>query len=298
MRYQDSEEALAALLSERRHLLDIAYWLLGSSELAEEIVAEAYGRWYALDDAERCHVDHPRWWLARATGSICLAKLASPWADRQHDPGAWLPEPAPPAAPAVTVRVGSSDDRFAPDEAVDRELLGFLDSLVPAERAAFVLHEILDMSGAAVADVAGRPPEECVVLVCGRSPPGPRSGYGRDGGQGARCRRPGYRAGMRGPGRCDTDRTARDGCHGVLRWWWKDSRRSSPTAWRPHRRAQPARSGARDRRPRTVGQRKHRTGGALRWPDSRGHHLDVRARRACQVCVVMNPDTLRSWNRG
>src|SRR4051794_8536393 len=44
---------IADLLDERRHLLDLAYWMLGSTGEAESVVDETYGRWYGLSDAAR-----------------------------------------------------------------------------------------------------------------------------------------------------------------------------------------------------------------------------------------------------
>ncbi|MEV1070162.1 RNA polymerase subunit sigma, partial [Streptomyces sp. NPDC050263] len=44
---------IGELLDERRYLLDVAYWMLGSAGEAESVVEETYLRWYGLSDAER-----------------------------------------------------------------------------------------------------------------------------------------------------------------------------------------------------------------------------------------------------
>lgn len=61
--------SLAEMLDERRHLVDIATWMFGSTAAAEEIVQETYRRWYVLDDGERAAIALPRAWLTRVAGA-------------------------------------------------------------------------------------------------------------------------------------------------------------------------------------------------------------------------------------
>lgn len=68
------DPALAELLAERRHLEDVATWLTGSGEVADE----AYQAWYALGPADRVAVASPADWLTRAVGRACLHRLAVP----------------------------------------------------------------------------------------------------------------------------------------------------------------------------------------------------------------------------
>ncbi|PSM37589.1 RNA polymerase subunit sigma [Streptomyces dioscori] len=65
---------IAELLDERRHLLDIAFWVTGDSGAAEEVVAETYRRWYALSAPERRCVTAPRAWLVQVGGAVCLSR--------------------------------------------------------------------------------------------------------------------------------------------------------------------------------------------------------------------------------
>ncbi|MFF2993286.1 RNA polymerase subunit sigma [Streptomyces sp. NPDC057950] len=69
---------LAELLDERRYLLDVACWMLGSAGAAEHVVDETYRRWYGLPDAARGRIEVPRSWLAKTAGGICLGRLTGP----------------------------------------------------------------------------------------------------------------------------------------------------------------------------------------------------------------------------
>ncbi|MGW2049831.1 RNA polymerase subunit sigma, partial [Streptomyces sp. NPDC001858] len=125
---------IGELLDERRFLLDLAYWMLGSADEAESVVEEAYSRWYGLSDAERAEITEPRSWLAKTAGGICLSRLPLP--DLTPDPpGEWADEWADDCA-----------ERDLEGEEVSRVLLAALDSLTPAERAAFVLNDVFGMT--------------------------------------------------------------------------------------------------------------------------------------------------------
>lgn len=117
---------IAELLNERRYLLNIAYWMLGSTGEAESVVDESYRRWYGLSSAARRQITAPRPWLAKTVGGICL--------DRLPDRGA--------AGRRRSVRT-QAQDAEGPKQRLEEEvtwvLLNALDSLSPAERAAFVL---------------------------------------------------------------------------------------------------------------------------------------------------------------
>ncbi|WP_105969012.1 sigma-70 family RNA polymerase sigma factor family protein [Streptomyces geranii] len=132
---------IAELLDERRYLLDVAYWMLGSPGGAERVVEETYRRWYALTDAERHRITAPRSWLAKTAGGICLGRLALPRAGTPEVAGARL------------------------EEEVGRVLLHALNLLSPAERAAFVLNDVFGLAPEAVADVVGRTEPECAELA-------------------------------------------------------------------------------------------------------------------------------------
>ncbi|MEU1736177.1 hypothetical protein [Streptosporangium sp. NPDC020145] len=94
-----SAGTLTEMLNERRHLIEIALWMLGSEPLADRIVQETYRRWYSLDEAERGAITVPRAWLTKVAGGICLELLAAP--APAPAPGVAAPEHRPePVGPA------------------------------------------------------------------------------------------------------------------------------------------------------------------------------------------------------
>ncbi len=151
---------------ERRQLLGLAYRLLGSAVDAEDAVQEAYVRLYRLDPEARAKIDAPGAWLMTATGRICLDILGSARARRERYVGEWLPEPLPGSDP-VAGRVASTDpaDRVSMDESVSMALMVVLDTLTPAERVAFVLHDVFQYSFAEIAEIVGRTPQACRQLA-------------------------------------------------------------------------------------------------------------------------------------
>lgn len=149
MDFSDDAVPIAELLDERRHLLDVALWMVGGSAEAEAVVDEAYRRWFELPEAARAAVDEPGAWLVRTVGGICLARLA----DSAGSPG---PVGADPARPQVGVEL---------EQEIGEVLLTALDALSPAERAAFVLNGCFGMTLGTVADVVGRSEPECAELA-------------------------------------------------------------------------------------------------------------------------------------
>ncbi|UGT39806.1 RNA polymerase sigma factor SigJ [Nocardia yamanashiensis] len=157
---------LEAVMGERRQLLNLAYRLLGSLAEAEDVVQETYTRWYGLTERQRREVTTPGAWLTTVAGRICLDLLGSARARRERYVGEWIPEPVPdrdewlggtvPADPA---------DRVTLDESISMAFLVVLDSLTPAERVAFVLHDVFRYSFAEIADIVGRSPGACRQLA-------------------------------------------------------------------------------------------------------------------------------------
>ncbi|WP_328935847.1 MULTISPECIES: sigma factor [unclassified Streptomyces] len=141
----DDGMPIAELLDERRHLLDVAYWMLGRSQDADGVVAEAYRCWYGLSSGHRARLTDPRSWLVRTVGGICLDRLA-------------------PAGRARPGQDGTAPPRDLEGE-VSQALLQALDSLSPAERAAFVLNHVFRMAPGTVADIVGQTERECGELA-------------------------------------------------------------------------------------------------------------------------------------
>ncbi|MFI6579620.1 sigma factor-like helix-turn-helix DNA-binding protein [Embleya sp. NPDC050493] len=150
--HADDAVPIAELLEERRYLLDVANWMLGGAREAEGVIAEAYGCWYGLSDRARAEITTPRSWLARTVGGICLARLALPGSERSRAAGERAGEIGAVAYATLEREVGAV-------------LLSTLDSLSPAERAAFVLSDVFGMAPGAVADIVGRSEGECAELA-------------------------------------------------------------------------------------------------------------------------------------
>ncbi|MFF3110209.1 RNA polymerase sigma factor SigJ [Kitasatospora sp. NPDC057904] len=152
------------IAGERRQLLNIAYRLLGSLAESEDAVQEAYARWYALPGGRRDEIVSPGAWLTTVTGRICLDVLGSARARRERYVGAWLPEPLP-DRPQRENGQESLADQIVLDESVAMAFLVVLESMTPAERVAFVLHDVFRYPFAEIADVLGRTPAACKQLA-------------------------------------------------------------------------------------------------------------------------------------
>jgi RNA polymerase sigma factor (sigma-70 family) len=166
------DPALAALIGERRQLTGLAYRLLGSLSEAEDAVQETYARWYALSRPEQDAIESPGAWLNRVASRICLDQLRSARARRERYVGEWIPEPLPGQADWVSggpPGAAASDpaDRVTLDESVSMAFLVVLESMSPAERVAFILHDVFRYPFADIAEVVGRTPAACRQLASG-----------------------------------------------------------------------------------------------------------------------------------
>ncbi|WP_337002917.1 MULTISPECIES: RNA polymerase sigma factor SigJ [unclassified Microbacterium] len=145
--------------AERRSLLALAYRMLGTVADAEDAVQETYVRWYRMPQHERADILNPAAWLTRVAGRICLDMLGSARARREHYVGPWLPEPLPRDSPFAASASLDPLDRVTLDDTVGMALLVVLESLTPAERVAFVLHDVFGVPFAEIAETVGRSPE-------------------------------------------------------------------------------------------------------------------------------------------
>ncbi|MFE5710856.1 RNA polymerase sigma factor SigJ [Streptomyces sp. NPDC056501] len=152
-----------SVVGERRHLTNLAYRLLGSLAEAEDAVQETYTRWYAMSPREQAAIAAPGAWLTTVAGRICLDVLGSARARRESYVGAWIPEPLPDRAEWA----GGDDpaDRITLDESVSMAFLVVLESMTPAERVAFVLHDVFRYPFAEIAEIIGRTPAACRQLA-------------------------------------------------------------------------------------------------------------------------------------
>lgn len=142
----------ALWLKHRSRVLDVSYRMLGTLTDAEDAMQETFIRLmrtdvHAIEDAEG--------WLITVAGRVCLDMLRAS-ATRRRYVGPWLPEPlvehlqrGPASDPAEHVTL---------DDTVRIALLTVLHTLSPAERVAFVLHDLFGLTFEAISEIVGRSP--------------------------------------------------------------------------------------------------------------------------------------------
>jgi RNA polymerase sigma-70 factor, ECF subfamily len=134
----------------RPYLLRVAYSHLGSLSEAEDIVQEA---WLRLGRTRPDRIRDLRAWLTTVVSRLALDALTSARARREQYVGPWLPEPLVEPDPG-----DDPADRVELDESVSMALLVVLESLSPAERSAFLLHDVFGYAFTEVAEIVGRTP--------------------------------------------------------------------------------------------------------------------------------------------
>jgi RNA polymerase sigma-70 factor (ECF subfamily) len=149
-----AEEAAAAFDELRPRLVGVAYGLLGSLAEAEDVVQEA---WIRLQGSDLAAIRDLGGWLVTTTSRIALDVLRSARARRETYVGPWLPEPVE-TAPDPADTLGLADT-------VSWAMLVVLETLSPAERAAFVLHDVFGLSFPEVGEALGRAPAACRKLA-------------------------------------------------------------------------------------------------------------------------------------
>lgn len=165
----DGDPMLRAVMGERRALLNLAFRMLGSSYDAEDVVQDTYARWYAMSEAEQQTIRSPMAWLVRVASRICLDQLASARRRRERYIGEWLPEPIPDEprwdSTGRQGRAADPADNVTLDESVSMGMLVVLESLTPAERVSFVLHDVFGIPFDEIAATVGRSPAACRQLA-------------------------------------------------------------------------------------------------------------------------------------
>ena len=138
----------------RRRVLDIGYRMLGSVTEAEDVAQDAFERLVATDlDA----VDDPLGWLVAVTSRLCVDRLRRHERTRRAYTGPWLPEPV--------LGGDSVAETVTLDDSVRMALLVVLESLTPAERTAFVLHDVFALPFDEIGGIVGRSPTACRQLA-------------------------------------------------------------------------------------------------------------------------------------
>ena len=161
----DSEWLAAAFEEHRDHLRAVAYRLLGSSSDADDAVQDT---WLKLTGADPGEVENLAGWLTTVVARVSLNMLRSRRYRHEEPVGGTWPGAAEAAAgtgavarpggPALASQ-GDPEDEAVLADSVGLALLVVLDTLTPAERLAFVLHDMFALPFAEVAAVLGRSPE-------------------------------------------------------------------------------------------------------------------------------------------
>jgi RNA polymerase sigma-70 factor (ECF subfamily) len=134
----------------RAHLRAVAYRMLGSVSEAEDAVQEA---WLRLSRADTSDVENLGGWLTTVVSRVCLNRLRSRKSRREEPMVVYVPDP-----------IVSREDETDPEheaqlvDSVGLALLVVLDALAPAERLAFVLHDMFAVPFEQIAGIVGRSP--------------------------------------------------------------------------------------------------------------------------------------------
>ena len=145
----DEHEWLADRFEEHRpHLRAVAYRMLGSLAEADDAVQDT---WLRLTRAGAGEVEHLGGWLTTVVARVCLNMLRSRATRREEPLGPHLPDPV--ISPPGTLQ---PEEEALLADSVGLALLVVLDSLSPAERLAFVLHDMFELPFDEIAPMVGR----------------------------------------------------------------------------------------------------------------------------------------------
>jgi RNA polymerase sigma factor (sigma-70 family) len=147
----DERDRLTERFEENRaHLRGVAYRMLGSLSEADDAVQES---WLRLSRSDTSGVDNLAGWLTTVVARVSLDMLRSRRSLREEPLEARLPEPI-----VTSVNGIDPEHEAVLADSVGLALLMVLDTLTPAERLAFVLHDMFAVSFAEIAPIVGRSP--------------------------------------------------------------------------------------------------------------------------------------------
>src|SRR5206468_366694 len=144
----DGDRLAGRFEQHRAHLRAVAYRMLGSLSEADDAVQEA---WLRFDRSDTSGVNDLEAWLTTVVARVCLDMLRSRESRREEPLDAHVPDP-------IMSRAGGIDpeDEALLADSVGIALLVVLDTLKPAERLAFVLHDLFAVPFDEIASVVGR----------------------------------------------------------------------------------------------------------------------------------------------
>ena len=141
----------------RAHLRGVAYRMLGSLSEADDALQET---WLRLNQSDTSGVQNLGGWLTTVVAHVCLDMLRSRTSRREESMESQAAEPVAQRAAAM-----DPEQETLLAESVGLALLVVLDTLAPAERLAFVLHDMFDVSFDEIAGILGRSPEAARQLA-------------------------------------------------------------------------------------------------------------------------------------
>ena len=145
------DDLAAAFEDLRPRLLRVAYGTLGSLAEAEDVVQDA---WLRLERAGPERIEDLGAWLTTVVARLSLDALKAARRQRESYIGPWLPEPI-----VEPLEEPGPADRISLDESVGVALMVVLERLSPAERTAYLLHDVFGLPFERVAEAVGRSPE-------------------------------------------------------------------------------------------------------------------------------------------
>src|SRR5689334_901368 len=137
--------------AERPQLRRIAYRMLGTVHEADDAVQEA---WIKLSRTDESKVENVGAWLTTVVSRVCLDMLRARRSRREEFVGSWMPEPIVAVDGAPT-----PEEEALIADGVGIALYVVLETLAPAERLAFVLHDMFALPFDEIAPIVGRSPE-------------------------------------------------------------------------------------------------------------------------------------------
>jgi RNA polymerase sigma factor (sigma-70 family) len=153
----DTEWLAARFEEHRSHLKSVAYHMLGSLAEADDAVQEA---WLRLARSQAREIENLRGWLTTVVARVCLNTLESRRSRREEPLDVHVPDPVV----SLDEEIDPEDEALLADS-VGLALLVVLDTLTPAERLAFVLHDMFAVPFDEIAAIVGRSPDAARQLA-------------------------------------------------------------------------------------------------------------------------------------
>lgn len=140
----------------RHRLFGIAYRMTGSTSDAEDIVQEAYLRWHKANADE---MESAEAWLVTVTTRLAIDRLRKLQKERETYIGPWLPEPL------FTQKIYTPEEQLELASNLSLAFLALLEKLAPTERAAFLLHDVFEISYEEISRIIEKKEAACRQLI-------------------------------------------------------------------------------------------------------------------------------------